>query len=332
MTDTPMPATATASIVVGVDGSDHAAHALRWARREADLHDARLTAVLVWDLFNQRHPSGERAFDPDYDDAAADRALLGAIEAALDPQAARAVQRKVVGDLPAAGLLTAADGADLLVVGARGLGGFRGLLLGSVSQQCLHHATAPVAIVRSADPDTSPDTAPDTAPDATTGVAAAQPGGPDARDVGDERLVVGVDGSASARSALRWALAEGALRRATVEVVHAWDPPVTGGLAGLRLLPRLFKRRAENDARRLVDDMVREALAAGGTKDVSVARTVTAGAAARHLLEAAATADLLVVGRRGAGGFSRLLLGSVSESIAHHAPCPVVVMPPDRAD
>jgi nucleotide-binding universal stress UspA family protein len=322
MTDTATPATATASIVVGVDGSDHAAHALRWAVHEARLHDARLTAVLVWDLFNQRHPTGERTFDPDYDDAAADRALLAAIEAALDSEAARTVQRKVVCDLPAAGLLTAADGANLLVLGARGLGGFGGLMLGSVSQQCLHHAASAVAIVRTAGADTGPDTAPDTA---------AQPGAADSRAAGGERLVVGVDGSPSAHSALRWALAEGALRRATVEVVHAWDPPVTGGLAELGLLPRLFKGRAENAARRLVDDMVREALAARGTNDVTVERTVTAGAAARHLLEAADTADLLVVGRRGAGGFSRLLLGSVSQSIAQHAPCPVVVLPPDRA-
>src|SRR5262245_45310910 len=72
-----------AEIVVGVDGSAHAAAALRWAARTAALAGDTLVAVLVWDLFNQRHPDGSRRFDPAYDEAAADAALALAVDDAL---------------------------------------------------------------------------------------------------------------------------------------------------------------------------------------------------------------------------------------------------------
>lgn len=108
------------------------------------------------------------------------------------------IERTVVNDLPVAALLDASDGADLLVVGARGLGPVRRLLLGSVSQQCLHHATCPVAIVRD---------------------------GVDQNDVRVARIVVGVDGSENARHALQWALEAGRLHKASVNVVHAWTSP-----------------------------------------------------------------------------------------------------------
>src|ERR671917_204581 len=136
-------------IVVGVDGSEHSQLALRWAAREARLRGGDLgglTAVLVWDLFNQLHADGSRRFDPDYDDTKADAALLATLQAALGAEAAASVVRRPVCDVPAQGLLGATGAGDLLVVGARGLGGFRGLLLGSVSQQCLHHAPGPVAV------------------------------------------------------------------------------------------------------------------------------------------------------------------------------------------
>lgn len=326
-----MTETAKASIVVGVDGSDHAAQALRWAAREAELHGAELTAVLAWDLFNQLHPGGDRTFDPAYDEAAADRALLAVIETALGPEGAPSVRRKPVCDLPAAGLLSAAEGADLLVLGARGLGGFRGLLLGSVSQQCLNHATGPVAIVRTTAPGSADDDAArDEAAETTVGETAPRPAPETAEELAGERVVVGVDASASAQSALRWAIAEGALRQAPVHVVHAWEPPMTVDLLVGGFPYDLGHEQAA--ARRLVDSMVDQALAAAGSPDVAIERVVTAGAPVRSLLDAAATADVVVVGRRGAGGFTRLLLGSVSEKVARHAPCPVVVCPADASD
>lgn len=282
-------------IVVGVDGSEHSAVALRWATREADLHNRDLVAVLVWDLFNQRHVDGSRRFDPDYDDGHADDALAAVIVEAVGPETAGRVARRTVCDLPAAGLMAAAAAADLLVVGARGLGGFRGLLLGSVSQQCLHHATVPIAVVR----------------------------GDDHEVTGRERIVVGVDGSDASASALRWALAEGAAHKATVQVVHSWDVPVVfGPVAGVSAS---HAEAIERGAEQLVDEMLASADAA--SLPVEVERLVVPGGPASSLLEAADGADLVVVGRRGLGGFARLMLGSVSEHVARHAPCPVVVLP-----
>src|SRR5690606_18202537 len=144
-----------------------------------------------------------RRFDPEYDDSHADAALLAALESALGPERAASVVRRPVCDVPAPGLIEAGKGADLLVVGARGLGGFRGLLLGSVSQQVLHHAHGPVAIVH--------------------------PPRDDAGEPPSERIVVAVDGSDQSRAAVRWALEEAALRHAPVEAVHAWEVPVVYG-------------------------------------------------------------------------------------------------------
>jgi nucleotide-binding universal stress UspA family protein len=284
-------------VVVGVDGSEHAATALRWAAREAELRDAVLVAVLVWDLFDQHHADGSQRFDPHYDERHADAALDATIKRALGVAGAARVTRRAVCDRPANGLLQSSHDADLLVVGARGLGGFRGLLLGSVSHECLHHADVPIAVVRLPDPPVS--------------------------RTGRERLVVGIDGSESSVRALDWALAEGNRRSAVVDVVHAWQAPLTYGP-----LANVFPYDldgAETPARNLLATTVDEAVARADA--VAVERTLLAGRAAPALLETAESADLLVLGRRGLGGFGRLLLGSVADHLARYAPCPVVVVP-----
>jgi nucleotide-binding universal stress UspA family protein len=132
-------------VVVGVDGSDHAAKALRWAQAEADRRATELTAVLAWGLFNQHHIEADAAFDPKYGAADARAALDHALGALGDVSEVRAM---VVNDLPARGLVEAGRTAELLVVGARGLGGFRDLLLGSVSHRCLTHSLCPTVVVR----------------------------------------------------------------------------------------------------------------------------------------------------------------------------------------
>ncbi len=299
-------------IVVGVDGSEHSEVALKWAAREAELRggglDA-LTTVLVWDLFNQLHADGSRRFDPDYDDTKADAALLATLEDALGADAAASVVRKTVIDVPAQGLLEAAKGADLLVVGARGLGGFRGLLLGSVSQQCLQHAPGPVAVVRSSvDADDA---------SGTTALAGD--------DADGEHIVVGVDGSDSSRVAAGWAVTEARLRGAALHAVHAWEVPMIYGPVGIGF--PYDTSGMETAARELLDEVVDGAVAGAGGDAVAIERIVSPGGPASSILDAAAGADLVVIGRRGLGGFQRLLLGSVSEHVARHAPCPVVVMP-----
>ena len=137
------------------------------------------------------------------------------------------------------------------------------------------------------------------------------------------RIVVGVDGSAESKEALRWALAEARLRGGTVHALHAWLMPVAfaGGAPPFALAEA--HEELEQDARRLLDDTLAEV--AGDDPGVPLQREVVEGPAAQRLLRAAA-GDLLVVGSRGRGGFAGLLLGSVSQQCAHHAPCPIVIV------
>lgn len=129
-------------VAVGVDGSEGSGRALAWAAQEARLRGARLRVVCAWSYLDQ----AGGAFDPSYGDDDARRLLDGAVDA-LGDTGGIDIERVTVNDLPARGLLDAAQDADLIVVGARGMGGFRGLLLGSVSQQVAQHAPCPVVIV-----------------------------------------------------------------------------------------------------------------------------------------------------------------------------------------
>ena len=139
-------------------------------------------------------------------------------------------------------------------------------------------------------------------------------------------IVVGVDGSPGAKAALRWALAEARLRRTPLHVVHAWAVPyATVGYGMAPLIDEGFTAELEQGAKGLVEEMLAEA---GSEADgVEVEREIAEGSAAHVLLEKAERAELLVVGSRGLGGFRGLLLGSVSQQCAHHARCPVVVVP-----
>ena len=147
-------------------------------------------------------------------------------------------------------------------------------------------------------------------------------------------VVVGVDGSAGAAEALRWAVAEARLRKGRLRVVHAW----TYGYSGLPMSS--FAAMGGFDSYVPFDDIdpvelqkaaeavVETAIAKvdGGVRGVHVERRVVEGGAAQVLIGAAVGADLLVVGSRGHGGFAGLMLGSVSQQCVHHAPCPVVVV------
>ncbi|MCW3767247.1 MULTISPECIES: universal stress protein [Paenarthrobacter] len=133
------------------------------------------------------------------------------------------------------------------------------------------------------------------------------------------RIVAGVDGSAVSRLALEWAVTEARLRGGQVRVVTAWEfPPVTVGMEGLVHDPDIFPQAA----RRLQNEAVK-GVESGA---VPVTGDIVQGPAATVLLRAAEDADLLVVGSRGFGGFTGLLLGSVSTQVLHHSPCPVLVV------
>lgn len=283
-------------IVVGVDGSESAGRALAWAAGEAKLHDWPLTAVLAWGLLDQHRSDPGADFDPHYSDSDALDALDAYVNAAVGPTA-ETVERHVACDLPARALLQASAGASLLVVADRGLGGFRGLLLGSVSQHCLHYATCPVAVVRNDETRES--------------------------DSDSDAVVIGVDGSDASNKALDWAAEEAKVRGNSLRIVHAWHVPFAAA----------YPYGGSSFDLALLED------AAGGTLKAAVERVgatalthpvqsvLEVGGAASVLLEQAKTADLVVLGSRGRGGFADLVLGSVSHSVAHHAQCPVVVVP-----
>lgn len=280
-------------IFVGVDESAGAAQALRWAVREGEIHGWSPTAVMAWGLFDQHRPGGGGEFDPNYGDQDALEALDSVIVEVVGAEAAARVGRHVVCDLPARALLEAAVDSELLVVGARGLGGFRGMMLGSVSQHCLHHATMPVAVVREEG-------------------AAAGAGG---------RIVAAVDGSEASKRALRWGITEAELRGVTLAVVNAWHQPFVGTTYPTAMFdPAVFQEAA--------DAVLDEALTACDPGDVTIERVTAEGTPASVVLDAAADADLVVMGSRGLGGFKGMLLGSVTNHVTRHASCPVVVVPP----
>jgi nucleotide-binding universal stress UspA family protein len=140
-------------------------------------------------------------------------------------------------------------------------------------------------------------------------------------------IIVGVDHSPAARAALRFALAEAELRHTSLRAVHAWQlgyigysiegfyPPIGAQLEDLR-----------DGAKAALDATLQEAIPdAGG---VEVDRRIIEGPPAAVLIAESQDAELLVVGSRGLGGFSGLLLGSVSQQCAHHAACPVVIVRP----
>jgi nucleotide-binding universal stress UspA family protein len=284
-------------LVVGIDGSPSSCTALRWALEEAERHSWPVTAVLAWGFLDQHHADAEKPFDPSYTAADAAAALEAYVEQAVGPERVGRVNRVAVCDLAAPALIDEAAGASLLVVGARGVGGFKGLLLGSVSQHCLHHARSPIAIVRTP---------------ASRGSEATM-----------EQIIVGVDGSQPSREALRWAAEEARVRHASLQVVMSWHVPYVGSYpyVGTAFDPALFER----DARQTLDELV-DATATAGVPNVE--RVLVMGDAASALLTASKDADLLVVGSRGLGGFAGLLLGSVSHHLAHHATCPLVIIPP----
>ena len=256
--------------------------------REAELHGATVRALMAWDLLDQHHPE-PTAFNPRYGSTDAAAALRNVVEEGVGAPAG-AVEQVEVCDLPARALLDAAADADLLVLGARGSGGFAGLLAGSVARQCAQHAVVPTAIVHG-----------------------------DERGAGSLGIVAAVDGSDGSRAALRWAAAEAAVRDAPLVALHAWSFAPTETVA--------FSEAAMEHAAKASEALLDAVVDAAGIDGVAVERRSVAGHPGRVLVDASADAGLIVVGRRGRGGFLDLLLGSVATQVADHAACTVVVVP-----
>ena len=139
-------------------------------------------------------------------------------------------------------------------------------------------------------------------------------------------IVVGVDHSDGAKAALRFALEEATLRHTTLRVVHAWQYAYIGATGLEGSYPALGGdiKELRDTAARDLDATLREAIPETGT--VEVERRVVEDRPAAALVDESQGADMVVVGSRGHGGFAGLLLGSVSQQVAHHAACPVVIV------
>ena len=285
----------TSTIVVGVDGSDQSRLAVNWACDEA----ARRGSLLRI-LFAESRPP--RHLPPWYE---ADATGVTAGQAVVDDAAALVATRnpevlaraEVVERAPAAVLTEASRSADLLVVGARGVGGFQGLLLGSVSDQCIQYSYCPVVVV-SEGPDQLPGQRP-------------------------PHLVVGIDGSFDSSLALHWALDEARIRSASVEAIYAWQYPPIGAFV---LGPT---EGFEAAGQELVDGA--NASRDRWAPDVPFHAVAHFGPVVPSLLEASGGADLLVLGSGGHGTFREALLGSVAHQCARHASGAVVIIRPPVA-
>ncbi|HEX5597594.1 MAG TPA: universal stress protein [Micromonosporaceae bacterium] len=287
-------ADALAPVVVGVDGSEESRAAVRLAVQEAAWRHRPLRVVhaFVWPLL--RVPLEPPTDGPPESGLRqqADRILADAIEEAKAAQPGVAVTGEVVTGQAAVVLLGEARNAAMVVIGSRGLGGFAGLLLGSIAVQIVEHAPCPVLVARGDE----------------------RPSGP---------VVVGVDGSAKSEPAIGFAMEEAAWRGVKLVAVHSWTHPVSLGPGDMQ--PLVFDLNAlEEDENRVLA----ESLAGWRERypDVPVETRTVRGRAARALLNEASDAQLIVVGARGRGGFAGLLLGSVSQAVLHHAPCPVAVL------
>jgi nucleotide-binding universal stress UspA family protein len=141
--------------VAGVDGSPSSLSALRWAIVQAALTGATVDAVLAWHYPDQATSGGygmaAAAIEPAADFAEIGGKTLADAICTMSPDSDVRIRARVVEDNPARALLDASAGADLLVVGSRGHGGFAEALLGSVGQHCVQHATCPVVIIRGQD-------------------------------------------------------------------------------------------------------------------------------------------------------------------------------------
>ncbi|QYC39059.1 Universal stress protein [Nonomuraea coxensis DSM 45129] len=277
-------------ILVGVDGSRTGLEAAAWAGAEAALRRTPLTVAHVVARWVCEDESSRYAEVGRWLREGGATVLAAAEERVRRENPYVEVRTELLPGDPRAALIEAAADAELLVVGSRGIGGIRGLLVGSVAHGVAAHARTDVVLV----------------PARPAGAAGAR-----------GEIVAGVDGSPDGLRALDFALAEAGRRGVPLRAVHGWAwPQVTGfGPADpdseqdvLRELRTLVAERRERHP------------------GVAVVTEVVHGHPVEVLKEAAAGADLLVVGSRGHTYFAGLVLGSVSQALLHHAPCPLAVV------
>ena len=286
----------TAPVVVGYDGSQGSTAALRWATAEAVREHAPLRIVEAFELEIVSRPSPGKVVPLEALRTVRERGLEALADGIRLQYPGLEVQTLLLEGTPAASLIEETAQARLVVLGTRGLGGFSGAVLGSVAIQVSAHAHSPVVTVP-ADPRPSAHTTP--------------------------TVVLGVDGSKVSARATDFAFEQAEAFGARLVVVHAWHSPFSTYENGKGAL--VFDKAEVQKAAEL---LVAEALAGplADYPDTEVDVRLVPGHPARALLQAAEGADLVVVGSRGRGGFTGLLLGSTGQHVLHHAHCPVAIV------
>jgi nucleotide-binding universal stress UspA family protein len=291
-------------IVVGVDGSPAAEAAAHWAADEADRRRAGLHLVRAYSIPVGYAGPGAIMSPLAFDEARhAAEASLETVKSKLLSQHPGLDVRVSVGlTTPFAALRDASEHALLTVVGSHGTGVFSETILGSVALKIASHGPAPVVVLR---------TDPHDRPAAPIKPAAA--------------VMVGLDDSPQSQYALGFAFEEASLREVPLVAVHSWDDKLLNSF--LRAYPLDIDRDSVDveQGRRLAEQL------AGWTEkypDVPASQLVVRGSPAGALLRTSAqlTPCLLVVGSRGRGGFTGLLLGSTSAEVLAYASCPVAVV------
>ena len=142
-------------------------------------------------------------------------------------------------------------------------------------------------------------------------------------------ITVGVDGSDNSHRALEWAMKEAALQHAALTVLTVHEVMASYWTSAPVILPQ--DESSTEKARQQAEEAVAKvASQLGDSQPASVSVRAVSGFADQELIDASKNSDLLVVGSRGGGGFARLMLGSISSKVVHHAACPVVVVPANR--
>ena len=284
---------AETGVVVGADGSEHGIAALRWAARTAVAYELPLTV-----LYARPDATAEPAL------VAEPTGVLGeAVALARAEQPDAQIRALQMPDAPVQSLLAAGENADVLVLGSRGVEGFRGLLLGSTAMHVAPYAQCPVVVVHSGTEGGIPFEG-----------SAEYPGNPG-------QVVLGYDGSPASNRAAAFAFRHAeaiGCGVVAVSVEASRGEPETEQIDPENATPG-------SDTSAFHSPVI---VTAAAFPDVPVSFVAGTGRPAEVLLSEAVGAELLVVGSRGSGGFSGLVMGSVSQKVLAHASCPVAVLHP----
>jgi Universal stress protein UspA and related nucleotide-binding proteins len=292
-----MNAMSTRAVVVGLDRSDQGRAAVEYAAELASRRHLPLRLVHVFEPMQHgvrptigSSPNIERVLQN-----SAQRLVDETVEvlAAVFPDLEVTAVLEV--GSPSERLLEESQHADTLVLGSRGTGGFADLVIGSTTMHVTAHAACPVIAVPS----------------------------PPAADVVRHGVVVGVDGSEAAEAAIGFAFEIASDVGESLTAIHAWHDPTRTGVGTMMLIT--YDPQEVAKAERLA---LAQALASWQAKfpDVEVEAKVVLGHPVPALVSRATHARILVVGSRGRGALSSLVLGSVSHGVLHHATGPVAVV------